>query len=154
MDRWLREMSTTEGHKLVVEEVEEEVQEEGGVNWRLCWSKKMRRTTLHCYWLCRCGHYSHFKFYLNKKLFRLQLQSYPQAGNSDAVELFIDQTDSKRYINELNKEHEGPLHFASRLQSRLGKKQLLPLNQNMTIDRSADKRTVELLVKNGAKVLI
>ena len=74
----------------------------------------MRRTTLHSYWLCRWGHYSHFKFYLNKKLFRLQLQSYPQAGNSDAVELFIDQTDSVRYINELNKEHEGPLHFASR----------------------------------------
>ena len=38
-----------------------------------------------------------------------------QAGNSDAVGLFIDQTDSVRYINELNKEHEGPLHFASRL---------------------------------------
>ena len=40
-----------------------------------------------------------------------------QAGNSDAVGLFIDQTDSVRYINELNKEHEGPLHFASRSQS-------------------------------------
>jgi len=56
-----------------------------------------------------------------------------QAGNSDAVGLFIDQTDSGRYINELNKEHEGPLHFAS---------------------RSGDKRTVELLVNNGAKVNI
>ena len=75
----------------------------------------MRRTTLHSCWLCRCGHYSHFKFYLNnKKLFRLQFLCYHQAGNSDAVELFIDQTDSVRYINELNKEHEGPLHFASR----------------------------------------
>ena len=40
-----------------------------------------------------------------------------KAGNSDAVGLFIDQTDSVRYINELNKEHEGPLHFASRSQS-------------------------------------
>ena len=49
-----------------------------------------------------------------KKLFRLQFLCYHQAGNSDAVGLFIDQTDSVRYINELNKEHEGPLHFASR----------------------------------------
>ena len=40
-------------------------------------------------------------------------------GNSDAVGLFIDQTDSGRYINELNKEHEGPLHFASRSQLML-----------------------------------
>ena len=50
----------------------------------------------------------------NKKSFRLQFLCYHQAGNSEAVELFIDQTDSVRYINELNKEHEGPLHFASR----------------------------------------
>ena len=71
-----------------------------------------------------------------------------QAGNSDAVGLFIDQTDSVRYINELNNEHEGPLHFASRSQS------LLKLNLSLNDDRSGDKRTVELLVNNGAKVTI